>query len=80
MYKGNCTESNEANVFLPLGSLPVGTACGFSFVNWTQQRVRGLLCEQGDMYGYGYYTPHEKFIFFDYVTSGCMPSKVDLEI
>ena len=42
MHKGNYTVSNEANVFLPLGSLPVGTACGFSFVNRTQQRVRGL--------------------------------------
>ena len=37
--------SNEANGFLPLGTLPRGPACGFSFVNRTQQRVRDLLCE-----------------------------------
>ena len=41
-----CRVRNEANLFLPLGTLPGGNACGFSFVHWTQQRVRGLLCEQ----------------------------------
>ena len=38
--------SNGANGFLPLGTLPRGPPCGFTFVNRTQQRVRGLLCEQ----------------------------------
>ena len=42
MHKGNCTVSNEAKVFLPLGPMAGGTACCFSFVNRTQQRVRGL--------------------------------------
>ena len=30
MHKGNYTVSNEANVFLPPGSMAGGTACGFS--------------------------------------------------
>ena len=34
--------SNGANGFLPLGTLPRGPPCGFTFVNRTQQRVRGL--------------------------------------
>ena len=38
--------SNGANGFLPLGTLPRGPPCGFTFVNRTQQRVRGLLCKQ----------------------------------
>ena len=42
MHKGNCTVSKEANVFLPHGSMAGGAACCFSFVNRTQQRVRGL--------------------------------------
>ena len=35
----NYTVSNEENGFLLPGSLPRGPACGFSFVNRTQQRV-----------------------------------------
>ena len=42
MHKGNCTVSNEANAFLPHGSMAGGAACCFTFVNRTQQRVRGL--------------------------------------
>ena len=40
--QGKCTVSNEANGLLPLCAMVERGTCGFSFVNRTQQRVRGL--------------------------------------
>ena len=41
--QGKCTVSKEANGFLPLCAMVERGTCGFTFVNRTQQRVRGLV-------------------------------------